>query len=439
MAARALTSDPASAKCLSALKTLLAGYSPRDCAIRLWDGTVWHAGPAEATKCTVVLKHPDAVSTMLAPPCALSLAEAYVHDDLDIEGDMEAAHALGEYLYSLSWTMRAPLVSVRHLLPHVFMRLRHAGNNVPALKGKLHSQERDCQAVTRHYDQSNDFFSLWLDRRMVYSCAYFSSPSDDLDTAQERKLDYLCRKLRLRQGERLLDIGCGWGGLVMHAARCYGVDALGLTLSHPQAELANERIQRSGLGRSCRVEVGDYRALPCRSAFHKIVSVGMYEHVGASALPAYFEQVWRLLRPGGTFLNHGIAIRHGVRPDRFIDRHVFPDGELVPIGPLLTAAEQRGFEVRDVESLREHYTMTLGHWLRRLEAAHDEAVRRVGEQTYRVFRLYLSAFAVRFQAGLFDVYQTLLLKANAGESGLPLTRDDWYAHVPHDHESLASV
>lgn len=439
MAARALTGDRASAKCLSSLKTLLAGYPPRDFAIRLWDGTVWHAGPAAATKFTVVLKHPDAVSKMLAPPCALSLAEAYVHDDFDIEGDMEAANALGEFLYSLPWSMRAPLVSARHLLPHAVRWLRHADNKAPALKGKVHSQERDCQAVTRHYDLSNEFFSLWLDRRMVYSCAYFSSPSEDLDTAQERKLDYLCRKLRLRQGERLLDIGCGWGGLVMHAARCYGVDALGLTLSQPQAELANERIRESGLGRSCRVEVRDYRELPFRSAFHKIVSVGMYEHVGASALPAYFEQVWRLLRAGGTFLNHGIAIRHGVKPDRFIDRHVFPDGELVPIGPLLSAAERSGFEVRDVESLREHYAMTLRHWLRRLEARHDDATRLVGGRTYRVFRLYLAAFAARFQAGLFDVYQTLLLKSNAGESGLPLTRDDWYAQVPHDQESFASV
>jgi cyclopropane-fatty-acyl-phospholipid synthase len=376
---------------------------------------------------------------MVAPPRDLALAEAYVRDDFDIEGDIQAALALGEYLYSLPWNTRALWGLFWQLGPLSLLRLRRTRDNGPVLRGKRHSQGRDRQAVTSHYDLSNDFFSLWLDRRMAYSCAYFSSPSDDLDKAQERKLDYLCRKLRLMQGERLLDIGCGWGGLVMHAARHYGVDALGLTLSKPQAELANERIRQSGLDRSCRVELCDYRGLPPRSAFDKIVSVGMYEHVGASSLPKYFEQVWRLLRPGGAFLNHGIAIRNACRPDRFIDRYVFPDGELLPIGPLLSMAERSGFEVRDVESLREHYAMTLRHWLRRLEGSHDVATQIVDEKTYRVFRLYLSAFAARFQSGLFDLYQTLLVKSDGGASGLPLTRDDWYRRGDREQESFTAV
>ncbi|MBI4003217.1 MAG: class I SAM-dependent methyltransferase [Nitrospira defluvii] len=431
--------DPASAKCLSVLKVLLAGYHSRGFSVRLWDGTVWEADPGDATKFTIVLKHPDALCRMVAPPRDLALAEAYVRDDFDIEGDIEAALALGEHLCALPWTTKALWGLFWQLGPLVFLRLRHTRDNAPALRGKLHSQNRDRRAVPPHYDLSNDFFTLWLDRRMVYSCAYFSNQSDDLDRAQERKLDYLCRKLRLMQGERLLDIGCGWGGLIMHAARHYGVDALGLTLSKPQAELANEQIRQRGLDRSCRVELCDYRDLSISSAFDKILSVGMYEHVGASALPKYFDQVWRLLRPGGVFLNHGIAIRNTFRPDRFIDRYVFPDGELIPIGPLLTMAEQSGFEVRDVESLREHYAMTLRHWLRRLEAGHAEATQIVDETTYRVFRLYLSAFAARFQSGLFDLYQTLLLKSNGGESGLPLTRDDWYMRTPPEQESWASV
>ncbi len=439
MVTKARDCTPASSKCLSALKALLAGYHSRGCAIRLWDGTVWEAEPGDATKFTIVLKHADALCKMVAPPRDLALAEAYVRDDFDIEGDIEAALALGEHLYALPWNTKALWGLFWQLGPLSLLRLRHTRDNGPVLKGKLHSQDRDRQAVTSHYDLSNDFFSLWLDRRMAYSCAYFLSPSDDLDRAQERKLDYLCRKLRLMQGERLLDIGCGWGGLIMHAARHYGVDALGLTLSKPQAELANERIRQSGLGRSCRVELCDYRDLSTRNAFDKILSVGMYEHVGASALPNYFEQIWRLLRPGGAFLNQGIAIRNACRPDRFIDRYVFPDGELLPIGPLLSMAERSGFEVRDVESLREHYAMTLRHWLRRLEGGHDEARQIVDEKTYRVFRLYLSAFAARFQSGLFDLYQTLLLKSDGGASGLPLTRDDWYRRGAREQESLASV
>lgn len=439
MVTKAHASDQASAKCLHVLEALLASYRPRDFSIRLWDGTVWDAEPGEATKFTIVLKHPDALCKMVAPPRDLALAEAYVHDDFDIEGDIEAALALGEYLYALPWTTKALWGLFWQLGSLPLLRLRNARDNAPTLRGKLHSQNRDRQAVTFHYDLSNDFFALWLDRRMAYSCAYFSSQADDLDRAQERKLDYLCRKLRLRQGELLLDIGCGWGGLIMHAARHYGVEALGLTLSKPQAELANERIRQSGLGRSCRVDLCDYRNLSLCGAFDKIVSVGMYEHVGASALPKYFEQVWRLLRPGGAFLNHGIAIRSAFRPDRFIGRYVFPDGELIAIGPLLTMAERSGFEVRDVESLREHYAMTLRHWLRRLEAGHDEATQIVDETTYRVFRLYLSAFAARFQSGLFDLHQTLLLKPNGGESGLPLTRDDWYRRTPREQESPASA
>jgi cyclopropane-fatty-acyl-phospholipid synthase len=294
-------------------------------------------------------------------------------------------------------------------------------------------------AVRSHYDVGNAFYALWLDRRLVYSCAYFATGIEDLDAAQAAKLDHICRKLRLAPGERLLDIGCGWGGLVQYAAEHYGVQALGITLSQPQAELARERIAAAGLADRCQIEVRDYRDLPPDASFDKIVSVGMVEHVGRRRLPTYFATAWRHLRPGGLFLNHGIAMAasgNGLssllsrlmwRRGGFIQRYVFPDGELASSGEMLRAAEAQGWETRDVENLREHYTLTLRHWVRRLEAAHEEAAQRVGEQTYRVWRLYMAASAHGFAAGRLQLIQTLLSKARAdGSSSLPLTRSDLY-------------
>jgi cyclopropane-fatty-acyl-phospholipid synthase len=274
-----------------------------------------------------------------------------------------------------------------------------------------------------------DFYSLWLDRRMVYSCAYFAAGEDDLDEAQARKLEYLCRKLRLVPGERLLDIGCGWGGLLIHAAQRYGVEAVGVTLSAPQAEEARRRIRAAGFEGRCRVEVADYRELPGADRYDKIVSVGMVEHVGLARLPAYFRQAFRLLRPGGAFLNHGITSAAGAsrrRRSPFIQRYVFPDGELVPIAKVLEAAEDSGFETRDVESLREHYVLTLRHWVRRLEARREAARRIVDEATYRVWRLYMAGSAHAFRSGAINVYQSLLVKSANGASGMPLTREGWY-------------
>jgi len=261
--------------------------------------------------------------------------------------------------------------------------------------------------VRFHYNVGNAFYALWLDARMVYSCAYFAHGDDDLDRAQESKLDLICRKLRLRPGDRLLDIGCGWGGLIMHAAKRYGVFALGITLSDAQAELARERIAEAGLSDRCQVELRDYRALPREGQFDKISSVGMVEHVGRKKLDEYFVSAYGALRPGGLFLNHGIVSIAASRPEslrsraeariwkrgEFIDRYVFPDGELLPAATVIASAERSGFELRDVESLREHYTLTLRHWVRRLEEHHDEAAALVGEETYRVWRLYMSASA----------------------------------------------
>jgi cyclopropane-fatty-acyl-phospholipid synthase len=265
---------------------------------------------------------------------------------------------------------------------------------------------------------------------MVYSSAYFQGPNDDLDRAQENKLDYICRKLRLRPGQRLLDIGCGWGGLVIYAAQHYGTEASGITLSQPQADLANARIAEAGLTDRCRVRVCDYRAVDEPGRYDALVSVGMFEHVGIKLLPTYFSRAWELLKPGGVFLNHGIARRAGERLRKgrsFSDVYVFPDGELTPISTSLRAAEETGFEVRDVESLRGHYALTLRHWVRRLEEHHDRALQCVDEPTYRVWRLFMSGSAHFFKVGRLNVYQALLIRqGEAGRSGQPLTRADWY-------------
>ncbi|HEX9115576.1 MAG TPA: cyclopropane-fatty-acyl-phospholipid synthase family protein [Anaerolineae bacterium] len=405
----------------------LFGDTSERVGVRLWDGTPWpDARPRPAT---LVLHGPAALRSMFLPGTELALAEAYLYDDFDVEGEIEAVFDLAETLSQATAGWRKKLRAGRDLLRLPAGEDHSHGPRGPArLSGRLHSEERDGQAVRYHYDVSNDFYALWLDPHLVYSCAYFARPDEELAPAQERKLDYICRKLRLRPGTRLLDLGCGWGGLILHAARHYGVEATGITLSRPQAELANARIQAGGLAGRCRALVQDYRQTT--GEYDALVSVGMFEHVGAAMLPLYFRQAWDLLRPGGVFLNHGIASRATDRPPHgpgFSDTYVFPDGELVPINISLHAAEGCGFEVRDVESLRDHYVLTLRHWVRRLEAAHAEALRFVDEPTYRVWRLYMAGSADGFRRGRLNVYQSLLLKPGPGSaSGLPLTREDWY-------------
>jgi cyclopropane-fatty-acyl-phospholipid synthase len=430
VARQARTDDKAAAQSLAFLQGLLSDYHPRHFAVRLWDGSKWPA-ETETPEFTLVLKHPGALRRMFHNPSTdLYLGEAYVYDDFDIEGNIEAAFSVADYLMGLDWSLAERLRLGWDLLRLPGERRPGGdGRQAASLSGEPHSVERDRQAVTYHYDVSSDFYTLWLDSRMVYSCAYFSDEAEDLDTAQERKLDYICRKLRLRPGERLLDIGCGWGGLVMYAAQHYGVESLGITLSRPQAELADRRIQQAGLQGRCRVDVRDYREVDEPDSFDKLVSVGMFEHVGEALLPIYFERARRLLRPGGVFLNHGIArcLTEPVpKEPTFSDRYVFPDGELVPIHVTLEHAEACGFEVRDVESLREHYTLTLRHWVRRLESRRAQALALVDEPTYRVWRLFMSGSAYGFSAGRINVYQALLVKPDHGKSGLPLTRADWY-------------
>jgi cyclopropane-fatty-acyl-phospholipid synthase len=418
------------------LSEIFAGCSLEKVSVRLWDGTAW---PDERPRPVVLaLKHPEALGRMFLPGTEVGLAEAYLDNDFDIQGDIEAAFEIADFLLAhvSEWKRKLKVAGALVALPGPDggSTMRRATRHLlPRIRGKPHSVEGDRRAATSHYDVSNDFYRLWLDRRMVYSCAYFQSPDDDLDAAQERKLDYLCRKSRLRPGQRLLDIGCGWGALVLHAAKNFGVHADGITLSKPQAEFACARIIEAGLSDRAKIELRDYREIAANNGmiYDAIVSVGMAEHVGRGRLADYFAIAHRALKSGGVFLNQAIGEDIVKRPDNrngsFIEKYVFPDGDIPPLPIMLAAAESAGFEIRDVENLREHYALTLRHWLRRLEAHHEEAHRFVDAATYRVWRLYIAGSAHGFRRGHLAVYQTLLAKLDAaGHANLPLTRDDWF-------------
>jgi cyclopropane-fatty-acyl-phospholipid synthase len=376
-----------------------------------------------------VLNHPGALRAMLLPPNRLTIGEAYIYGDYDVAGDLEAFFGLLMFWSDRRRGLWEKLDLFRRLRrqPADSGRSRARLARAARLSGEVHSPERDKQAIQYHYDVSNDFYALWLDRRRVYSCAYFTHADEDLDTAQLNKLEHTCRKLRLRPGMKLLDVGCGWGGLILHAARHHGAEAVGITLSQAQKDYVEELIRREGLHGRCRVELCDYRAVG--GEFDRLVSVGMAEHVGAALLPTYFRQALRLLVPGGLMLNHAIGFPADFRMPagpNFVRRYVFPDGELVPLHVTLRAAEDVGFEVRDVESLREHYALTLRHWRRRLREHADEARRLTSDVTYRIWDYYMAGAAAGFHAAKLTVYQALLHKPTGGPSGLPLTRADWY-------------
>jgi cyclopropane-fatty-acyl-phospholipid synthase len=436
--------DGALSRCRAVLTALLGEPHERSFDVKFWDGSIDRGNNARAPF-TLVFNRPASLRRMLLPPNELSLVESYISGDVEIEGSMEAASYLAEAIGS---RVRSPL-AVARLISLVLRLPGKADDDLADVRfperarklGPRHTPVRDAAAIHFHYDVGNSFYKLWLDKRMVYSCAYFRSPDDSLDVAQEAKLDLICRKLRLKPGERFLDIGCGWGGLVMYAAEHYGVDATGITLSENQATFAKERIDKAGLADRCRVTIRDYRTLTAGDGYDKIASVGMVEHVGISHLPVYFESAYRALKPGGLFLNHGIVSLGEARPksvrekvfrkfwkaDAFIDKYVFPDGKLTATDDVISAAEASGFEVRDVESLREHYAMTLRHWVRSLEDNSREALALVGNHTFRVWRLYMAASANAFTTAAINVVQTVLAKPDArGHSNIPLTRDDLY-------------
>ncbi|HUG83187.1 MAG TPA: cyclopropane-fatty-acyl-phospholipid synthase family protein [Euzebya sp.] len=388
--------------------------------VRLWDGSM--LGPSDPPY-RLVLTSPTAVRALL-PPSDLRSGRAYIDGLIDIDGDAVAALSAVWDLDLVGGLRRRQLARAADLLR---LPAPEADGDVgrPVLSGRPHSRARDADAVRFHYDVGNDFFRLFLDRDLVYSCAYFLHPDDTLEVAQRRKLDIICRKLRLRPGERLLDVGCGWGSLAIHAAREYGVGVVGVTLAPQQAELAAQRVAQAGLSDQVEIRLQDYREVT--GHFDAIASVGMVEHVGPTHMPGYFATLRNLLADGGRLLNHGITTGRRLQvtdysrgPANFVSTYVFPDGGLVPTWHVVREVEQAGLEVRDLEQMRPSYALTLRQWVRRLEARWEEAVGLVGERTARVWRVYMAGSAANFEHGHLDVVQ--VLGVTPGAHG-PLGRD----------------
>ena len=405
--------------------------------IRLWDGTAISLG-RDRPVATVVVHSAKLLRELAWRPDPLRLAEAYFAGEVDVEGDLYALLAQRAHLQSLTLSLRDRLALFSAALFPGNTSLPVRDDKAPVrwskpLRVRLsrgHSKAHNRSAIAFHYDVSNEFYRLWLDAQMVYSCAYFNHPGEGLDQAQRNKLDHICRKLRLKAGEQLLDIGCGWGALICWAAQHYGVRAHGITLSCQQHEYAQSKIRGLGLEKQVTVELRDYRDLPDGASFDKVSSIGMFEHVGLKNLPAYFRAVRRVLRPGGLFLNHGITNDeegwHKSVGTEFIQRYVFPDGELDSVSNVQRVMERTGFEICDVEALRPHYALTLRHWVSRLEARRKEAIAHVSEAAYRVWRLYMTGCALQFEIGAIGVYQILAAHRRDGLVGLPLTRRDIY-------------
>ncbi|MGB6191600.1 MAG: cyclopropane-fatty-acyl-phospholipid synthase family protein [Terracidiphilus sp.] len=402
--------------------TVFHGYEGPPFSIRLWDGWQWSSHQHESPVCTIVVNSPDALASLVADPNELTLGEAFIHEEVDVEGDLFSVFQIAEHLFDRPHTVTQQLLEKWAGTAFEFsQRLRHGAEN---------SERRDRASIAYHYDLPVAFYRPWLGNTLVYSCAYFTRPQDPLDKAQEQKLDLICRKLRLQPGEHFLDIGCGWGSLVLHAGGCRHAHAEGITLSQEQAATGKRRISETGCGNRCSIQYKDYRELPNgEPRYDKIASVGMFEHVGLKNLPLYFSIAWQLLRPGGLFLNHAIARSETapIRESSFIARYVFPDGHLVTLSEALHAAESQGFEVRDVENLREHYELTLRRWIVGLRQNEARLLELVPRTTYRIWLLYMAGSAAAFHRGAIGIYQSLLSRPKDGRSGLPLTRNDLYA------------
>jgi cyclopropane-fatty-acyl-phospholipid synthase len=391
-------------------------------AVEAYDGS--RAGPADASA-TLVIRSPDALRRIITAPGELGLARAYVAGELDLEGSIWALLDLRDRLPAVRLEPTVVLRLVRELGGWRQVRPVAPPPEETRLHGRRHSKARDAAAISHHYDVSNAFYGLILGPSLTYSCAVFHDPGDTLEQAQANKHELICRKLALQPGMRLLDVGCGWGGMVMHAAQHHGVEAVGVTISTRQAELAEKRVAEAGLSGQVQIRVQDYRDV-ADGPYDAVSSIGMFEHVGEGRLAEYFGCLHAQLRPEGLLLNHGIS-----RPARsekarlprrsFINRYVFPDGELHEVGRVVSITQDAGFEVRHVESLREHYALTLRRWVANLEAHWDAAVAEVGEGRARVWRLYMAGSAINFEAGRSQVHQVLSVPRTAdGRSGLPL-------------------
>ncbi|EWS95932.1 class I SAM-dependent methyltransferase [Streptomyces filamentosus] len=424
---------------------------PLPLRLRAWDGS--EAGPS--TGPVLVIRDRRALHRLAWKPGELGLARAWVAGEIDIEGDLYEGLAR---ISGLVWD-RGESETKRPALLRTLTALRDPRNlrlaadvlalAGPALppappreeavshRGPLHSLRRDRHAISHHYDVGNDFYSLVLGPSMVYSCAYWEDPSSTLEDAQHAKLDLICRKLGLKPGQRLLDVGCGWGSMVLHAVQHYGVEAVGVTISEEQAALARKRLAEAGCTDRAEIRVQDYREID-DGPFDAISSIGMAEHVGSAQYRAYARILHSLLKPGGRLLNHQIARRplkneDAYEIDEFIDRYVFPDGELAPVATTAALLEDAGFEVRDVEALREHYALTLRAWVTNLENHWSEATRLTTPGRARVWRLYMAASALAFEQNNIGVNQILAVRTTtAGNAKMPPTRGQWLYSTTQD-------
>jgi cyclopropane-fatty-acyl-phospholipid synthase len=397
--------------------------------IKAWDGSV--VGPPSCPT-TIVITSPNALRRMLWAPGELGLARAYVAGDLELEGDVfDLLHVRDAMANPLEHVeVGIGLKDVPELV-RTARALGALGRPLPPppeeahLKGRRHSPARDRAAIAHHYDVGNDFYRLVLGPTLTYSCAHWPTPHSTLDEAQAAKYELVCTKLGIRPGMRLLDIGCGWGGMALHAAEHHGATVVGITLSKEQRRLAAERAEAAGLADRIDFREQDYREID-DGPFDVVSSIGMFEHVGEARTAEYMADVFALVRPGGRLLNHAISRPPGpsaISDRSFIGRYVFPDGELMEVGKTVSAMQAAGFEVRDVESLREHYALTLRAWVANLEANWDEAVRLVGAGRARVWLLYMAASAVNFEQGRTAIHQVLGVRPHPdGRSDMPLTR-----------------
>ncbi|QGG96905.1 methyltransferase domain-containing protein [Actinomarinicola tropica] len=413
------------------LRPLVEAYLGRPTVeVRFWDGS--RLGPRGGPG-ALVLRSPEAIRRMAWAPGELGAGRAFVAGDLDVDGDIFAVVAAlrpaGQRLRTTLRTVPAAVQAARRL--GLLDRPPPPPPEEARPRGLRHSRRRDATAVSHHYDVGNDFYRLVLGPSLTYSCARFVDDATTLEAAQDAKHELVCRKLGLheRPGARLLDVGCGWGSMAIHAARHHDARVVAITISEQQAQLARARVRDAGLDDRVEVRLQDYRELH-GEAFDAISSIGMFEHVGAARMSTYLGTLWSLLRPEGRLLNHAISSVGGSRlaGRSFAHRYVFPDGELIDVGDVVLGMEAAGFEVRDVESLREHYGTTLRAWVANLQQRWDEAVALVGEGRARVWLLYMVASAIGFEDGGLAVHQVLGVRGGEhGSSGMPRTRDGWVA------------
>jgi len=410
--------------------TLLNDAGPVN--VRFWDGS--YLGVPEEN--VIVVKSPEALRRILWAPGELGLGRAYVVGEIDFEGSIietlsAAQDMAGDDPEMVRQRLRVrdwpTLIRTAHKFKVLGLRPKPPPEEA-RVRGGVHSKDRDAAAISHHYDVGNDFYRLVLGETMTYSCGYFDSVETSLDEAQTAKYDLVCRKLGLVSGMRLLDVGCGWGSMAIHAASHYGVDVVGVTLSQEQVELARERVAAAGLADRIEIRYQDYRDIS-DGPYDAISSIGMFEHVGLSKLEEYFTSIKEVLIPGGRFLNHAISrpSGSGSLPKRsFVARYVFPDGELHEVGRVITRMQDLGLEVRDVESIREHYAATLRHWVANLESSWADAVTIVGANRARIWRLYMAASVINFKANRMSIHQVLAVNTpDSGNSKMPPTQKSY--------------